>query len=338
MQVVMQAVFHERVIPLAAGTGKVFASNGKGSLFAMVHWALLKIEFCNHRVTAYASSMRLFLLTALTMIAFAGNSVLARLALADGAIDADSYSLLRIGSGVVMLVVLVRWKMGVEASRIAAQSNFISGGALFVYVAAFSYAYLALDAGIGALILFACVQATMIGWGLLKGDRPGALEWTGMVAAFGGFVWLVSPGLSAPPAFASALMAVAGIAWGIYSLRGKSATEPLLATTGNFARALPFVLVLVIFGASETVLTGYGALLAILSGAITSGLGYALWYWCLPQLTAVRAGIVQLTVPAIATLGGVVFLAEPLSWRLILCSALILGGVALAISAKPKSG
>ncbi len=279
--------------------------------------------------------MRLFVLTSLTMIAFAANSVFGRLALADSAIDAASYSLIRLASGALMLCLLVA---GPRFHRVPAQGgNWLSAFALFGYAAGFSFAYLALDTGIGALILFACVQATMIGWGIVTGNRPSPLEWLGLAVAFGAFVFLVSPGLEAPDPLGAILMAAAGIAWGIYSLRGRGASNPLADTAGNFLRATPIAFVLSIAFAGSLQYTPFGVAMAVASGAVTSGLGYALWYRCLRELTPTRAAIVQLTVPVIATLGGVIFSAEPLTFRLVVCSALILGGVALAISAKDKA-
>lgn len=283
--------------------------------------------------------MHIVFLTALTMVAFAGNSVLGRLALAEGATDAASYSLLRVVSAAGLLLVLVWYRYRSQFHAIAGQSNWGSALALFGYVAGFSYSYHALDTGMGALILFSCVQAIMIGWALIKGDRPGALEWLGIAIAFGSFVFLLSPGLTAPPLLASLVMGLAGVAWGIYSLRGRSATNPLLATTGNFARVVPMTLVLSLASVLllETLaVSPFGAAMAILSGAVTSALGYALWYQCLPLLTSTRAAIVQLTVPVLATLGGIVFAGEGLTLRFAVCSALILAGIAISVLAKSK--
>lgn len=280
--------------------------------------------------------MQLFLLTTLTMMAFAANSVFARLALGDEAIDPMSYSIVRLMSGAIMLGALV-WRSEREFTAVVARHGTLySGAALFLYAAMFSYAYVALETGMGALILFACVQATMIGWGIATGNRPVALEWLGLTIAFGAFVWLVSPGLTAPDPYSAALMAISGIAWGVYSLRGKGASDPLKATAGNFVYAALICLPLLIVFFGSLRFSTFGLLMAVCSGALTSGLGYALWYRCLRQLTATRAAIVQLTVPAIATLGGVLFSQEVLTLRLALCSALILGGVALAITARPK--
>ncbi|MEO0545585.1 MAG: DMT family transporter [Pseudomonadota bacterium] len=283
--------------------------------------------------------MRLFLLTSLTMIAFAGNSVLGRLALADGSMDAASYSFLRVVSAVVLLLALVKLRYPARFSNIKRESNWAAALALFGYVAGFSYAYQALDTGMGALILFSCVQAMMIGWGLYKGDRPGVLEWLGIAMAFGAFVFLMSPGLTAPPLVASVIMGLAGVAWGVYSLLGKRATNPLLATTGNFTRVVPMVIALSLISVlvvDTFTVTPFGVTMAVLSGAVTSALGYALWYQVLPLLTATRAAIVQLTVPVLATFGGIVFAGEGLTLRFALCSAFILLGIALSVLAKSK--
>lgn len=275
------------------------------------------------------------------MIAFAGNSVLGRLALADGTMDAASYSFLRVASAAVLLLVLVQLRYPADLSHVKRESNWTAALALFGYVAFFSYSYHALDTGMGALILFSCVQAVMIGWGLYKGDRPGVLEWLGIAMAFGAFVFLMSPGLTAPPFVASVIMGFAGVAWGVYSLLGKRATNPLLATTGNFTRVVPMVVALSLVSVlvfDMFAVTPFGITMAVLSGAVTSALGYALWYQVLPLLTATRAAIVQLTVPVLATFGGIVFAGEGLTLRFALCSAFILLGIALSVLAKSKRG
>ena len=285
--------------------------------------------------------MRLILITSLTMIAFAANSVLGRMAIGSGdapLIDPASFSAIRLISGALMLAVLV----GLTGSGSARSPRFQSGSwasalALFAYAVAFSYAYVALETGIGALILFACVQATMIGWALKEGDRPSGLEWLGLATAFGAFIWLVSPGLSAPDPWAAALMAVSGIAWGAYSLRGRGLPDPLKATADNFMRSLAFLLPLgamVLLTGADVHASGRGLVLAVISGAVTSGLGYALWYRVLRQIGATHGAIVQLTVPVIAAIGGSLFVAEGWSLRLVVSSLLILGGVAVAILAK----
>jgi drug/metabolite transporter (DMT)-like permease len=276
--------------------------------------------------------MQLALLTTLTMIAFAANSVFARLALADGAIDPVSYSLIRLLAGAVMLAVLVL-RSGL-ADAISKHGSLPSAAALFIYAAGFSYAYIVLDTGMGALILFACVQATMIGWAVFKGDRPSHLEWLGLIISFGGFVGLVSPGVTAPDPLGTILMIFAGMAWGVYSLRGKNSSQPLLATAGNFVLSVPMGIALLIVFSDGLALETFGIAMAIASGALTSALGYALWYRCLRDLTATKAAVVQLTVPAIAALGGILFSSEILTMRLVLFSVLILGGVMITVLAK----
>jgi len=287
--------------------------------------------------------MKLVLLTALTMIAFAANSVIGRMAIGSGdtaLIDPAGYSAMRLISGALVLAVLVglTGSNGKRSPRFQSGS-WISAFALFAYAVAFSYAYVALEAGIGALILFACVQATMIGWALKEGDRPSGLEWAGLVTAFGAFIWLVSPGLSAPDPWAAALMALSGAAWGVYSLRGRGLPYPLKATADNFMRSLAFLIplgMIVVLAGIGLQASGRGVLLAIVSGAVTSGIGYALWYRVLRQIGATQGAIVQLTVPVIATIGGTLFLGEAWTVRLVASSLLILGGVAVAIIAKQR--
>ncbi|WP_394690529.1 DMT family transporter [Hoeflea sp.] len=287
--------------------------------------------------------MRLILLTTLTMIAFAANSVLGRMAIGSGEtplIDPASYSTVRLIAGAVALALIVWFSMGRRGeARQARSGSWVSAFALFVYAAAFSYAYVALDTGVGALILFACVQATMIGWSLKEGDRPSPLEWLGLLTAFGAFVWLVSPGLAAPDPLAAATMAVSGLAWGAYSLRGRGLSDPLKATADNFLRSVVFLLplgLLVGLAGLPVHATGSGLALAVISGAVTSGIGYALWYQVLRQIGATQGAIVQLTVPVIAAVGGTLLLSEAWTLRLALSSVLILGGVALAIIAKQR--
>ena len=281
------------------------------------------------------------------MIAFAANSVLGRMAIGSGAdqmgaplIDPASYSAVRLVSGALMLWALVAASSaGGKGKAIARSGSWGSAFALFAYATAFSYAYGALDTGTGALILFACVQATMIGWSLKEGDRPSPLEWLGLLTAFGAFVWLVSPGLAAPDPLAAGAMALSGVAWGFYSLRGRGLPDPLKATADNFLRSSAFVvpLAIVVLAAHLPLHAGPGGLaLAVLSGAVTSGLGYALWYRVLRQIGAAQGAIVQLTVPVIAAFGGALMLGEDWTLRLILSSLLILGGVAVALLAKQR--
>lgn len=278
--------------------------------------------------------LRLFLVTALAMTAFAANSVLARLAMATGEAGPWSFTLLRLVSGAVVLSLIV------SPRRAIGSGSWASGAALLLYAAAFSLAYLTLATGTGALILFAIVQITMIGWGILQGERLAAARWAGLGLALGGLVWLLLPGLEAPPLIGALLMSAAGVGWGIYSLRGRGADQPTVLTAGNFARAC--VLAIVIAGpalllSGEASPSIEGIVYALASGAITSGLGYAIWYAALRDLSASLAAIAQLTVPAIAAIGGMVFLSEPLTLRFVIATGLILGGVALASFARRRS-
>lgn len=280
--------------------------------------------------------MRIFILVSLAMIAFAGNSVFARLGLnSNTPIDPASYTLIRLISGAVVLTIFVSWR-NKSVTRITKGGNWISAAALFGYAAAFSYAYVVLETGMGALILFTCVQVGMIAWGIIKGDRPIALEWFGLVVAFGAFVWLVSPGLQAPDPFAAFLMFVSGISWAVYSTRGKSSTDALGTTTGNFILSIPFAIIMLIILAAQVNIEPFGIYMAIGSGILTSALGYAIWYMALPLISQTQAAIVQLTVPVIAGFGGVLFSSEALTMRFAISATLILGGVAIAILAKSE--
>jgi len=260
-------------------------------------------------------------------LAFAGNSLLCRTALAHTTIDAASFTTLRLASGALVLWGLVQLTRRRESGR----GSWPSALALFAYAAAFSFAYLTLPTGTGALLLFGAVQASMIGWGFFKGERFAALQWLGLGLALAGLVGLLLPGLSAPPLGGALLMIAAGMAWGVYSLRGKGAGDPLRVTAGNFVRTVPLAIVMSFLFINRAQVDTAGALYAIASGAITSGLGYAIWYAALPHLKATTAATLQLSVPVIAALGGIVWLGEPLTLRLLLTSAAILGGVALAI-------
>lgn len=278
--------------------------------------------------------IRAVLLTTLAMIAFAGNSLLCRAALRDTDIDAASFTTVRLVSGALMLWLLVSLRGNREPLR---QGSWGSALALFVYAAAFSFAYGGLSAAMGALLLFGAVQATMISMGIWRGDRPHLWQWVGFVVAFGGLVGLLLPGLSAPPLGSSVLMLSAGIAWGIYSLRAKGAGEPTAVTTGNFIRSVPMAMAvsLVMVAYAQVDMAGLGYALA--SGAITSGVGYAIWYMALPMLHATSAATVQLSVPVISAVGGVLLLSEPITLRLVVAGAAILGGIALVILSKRQS-
>jgi drug/metabolite transporter (DMT)-like permease len=277
-------------------------------------------------------SLRVIFLTSLAMLAFAGNSLLCRAALLNTRIDAASFTTIRLLSGAILLYLLVRMQHGKQT----AGGNWPSALALFIYAAGFSFAYVSLPAASGALILFGAVQATMISHGMWAGEQLRGWQLVGMVCALGGLVGLLLPGLSAPPLYGSILMLSAGIAWGIYSLRGKGAGVPTLATAGNFIRAVPIAATLSLVMLHRVTLDQAGILYAILSGALASGIGYAIWYTVLPALKATHAATVQLSVPVITALGGIIFLGESFSIRLALASTAILGGIALVIFEKQK--
>lgn len=273
--------------------------------------------------------MRLFLLTTLTMIAFAANSLLNRMALAGELIDPASFAMIRVVAGAVVLMVLLmgRDKRLFDPSGITPTSVL----ALCAYILGFSFAYLTLDAGIGALILFGGVQITMFAGALITGEKSPLMRWIGAGIALAGLALLFRPSLAAPDMLGAVLMAVAAIGWGIYSLKGRIIGNPLQATGANFLLAVPVVLVgWLLFGFEVSIQTS-GILLAIISGALTSGLGYALWYSVLPRLDATVAAVAQLTVPVIAMAGGVAFLGEGVSLQVILASCLVLSGVAISL-------
>jgi drug/metabolite transporter (DMT)-like permease len=217
------------------------------------------------------------------------------------------------------------------------RSSWTSAALLFLYAVAFSLAYISLSAGVGALILFGSVQATMIITALFSGERPRLLEWVGLFCALGGLVYLVSHGLTAPPFMRAALMTVAGIAWGFYTLRGRGTTNPLADTTNNFIRSLPFAVVVNVAMLNQLHVSAKGFILAALSGAFASGVGYVIWYTALKGLTTTRAAMVQLSVPVLASLGGVILLSEKISLRLILSAVMILGGIGLALTSRSSA-
>lgn len=276
------------------------------------------------------TGLRIAVLTVFAMLAFAGNSLLCRVALRDTAIDAASFTAIRLASGALVLVLLLR----LRGLRPAAGGSWPMALMLFAYAALFSFAYRDLTAATGALLLFGAVQLTMMGWGLWQGERLAGLRLAGLLVAIAGLVVLLLPGLAAPPPLAAALMLGAGIAWGVYSLLGRGAGDPTAATGGNFLRSVAFAAVLALAASGHETVDSMGVLYAVLSGAVTSGLGYVLWYAALPALSATAATTIQLSVPAIAALGGAVLLAEPVTARLLLASAAILGGIALTIRLK----
>ncbi|MGR6430233.1 DMT family transporter [Rhizobium sp. PAMB 3174] len=274
-------------------------------------------------------------LTVAAMIAFAANSLLARLALGDGSIDAASYTALRIFSGAVFLFFFICRRPG-EAKMPAIPGNWIAAGALFAYAIAFSLAYLMLGAATGALILFTSVQATMVGFSLIRGERMSLSELAGFTVAFLAFVYLILPGVGTPDPLGSLLMVLSGISWGIYTLRGHGSKEPLKETSGNFLRASAFCVPLAIYALAAGSATSRGAGLAIVSGVVASGLGYSLWYRALGGLSTFQAALVQLSVPVIAALGAILFLTETMTLRFVIACLFVLGGIAFAIVAKRK--
>ena len=279
------------------------------------------------------SLRRVFVLTSIAMVAFAGNSLLCRMALRDSQIDAASFTSIRIISGALVLCLIARTRREATGSF----GDWPSAVALFCYAAGFSYAYVDLSAAIGALLLFGAVQVTMIGYGLSTGERLALRQSGGLVLAFAGLVGLLLPGLSAPSPGGAALMLGAGVAWGVYSIRGKSAGDATRTTAGNFLRAAPLAVVLNLAMLPASRPATLGIVCAMASGALTSGIGYAIWYSAIRGLKATHAATVQLSVPVIAAAGGIVFLGEAISARLVIASVAILGGVALVMIEKPAS-
>jgi drug/metabolite transporter (DMT)-like permease len=284
---------------------------------------------------------RILLLTACAMLAFAGNSLLCRIALKHTGIDAASFTSIRLISGALTLWLLTRQRRaanartptcdGTIAGTGAVGGNWLSAIALFIYAAGFSFAYLSLPAATGALLLFGAVQATMIGYGIWRGERLRGPQWLGLMLTFAGLTALLLPGIATPPLAGSLLMLAAGVAWGVYSLRGKGKGDPTLVTAGNFLRAAPMAVILSIILLHRASFDSAGGGYALASGALASGIGYAIWYTALPAMKATHAATVQLSVPVIAAIGGILFLGEPLSIRFVLASVAILGGIALVI-------
>ena len=277
---------------------------------------------------------RILLLTCLAMLAFAGNSLLCRLALRETEIDAASFTAIRLLAGALTLWLLLKLRQ--TGQPIA--GNWPGALALFTYAAAFSFAYLQLDTGVGALLLFGAVQLSMLLWGLLRGERLGLGTSLGTALATAGLLALLLPGASAPPLLAALLMLLAGVAWGAYSLLGRGQGDPLAVTTGNFLRAAPLAVLLALVLLSQLNWDGPGLFYAVLSGALTSGVGYAIWYSALPGLRASQAATVQLSVPILAALAGSLLLSEALSLRLTLSAVAVLGGIALVLGSRQRAG
>lgn len=278
-------------------------------------------------------SSRVLLLSVLAMVAFAANSVLCRLALGGGLIDAASFASVRTFFGAVVLALLVI----IYGGRLQPFSaSWATAIALFVYMVFFSFAYLTLETGTGALILFGTVQLSMLGFALWSGERLSPLAWVGTVLAGGGLVYLVLPGLSAPDPVGASMMVAAALGWAVYSIVGKGAQDPLAATASNFIIALPLTFLVSVLFLQDMQVSGEGILLAAISGAIASACGYAIWYAVLPHLTTSRASILQLSVSVLAAFGGVIFLSEEITWRLLIASVVILGGVALVVKQRTR--
>ena len=273
--------------------------------------------------------MKIVIYTTLALFAFASNSILCRLALGEDAIDAASFTAIRLLSGIIVLAIIM--KMMQSSRTIASKGSWKASFMLFIYAITFSYAYISLETGVGALILFGSVQITMILVGLFSGHKLHYFEWLGVFVSCTGFVYLVMPGVTAPSLIGFFLMSLAGIAWGFYTLEGKSSVNPLCDTSFNFLRTLPFVIILVIVTIQDSAMSEKGILLAVLSGGIASGVGYTIWYTALGGLSAIQAAVVQLLVPVIAAFGGVVFADEVFSFRLAFSSIMILAGILAAI-------
>jgi len=271
------------------------------------------------------------------MIAFASNSLLCRAALKQTGIDAATFTFVRILSGALILWLIVKMRgTAGDASVRERAGTWISALALFVYASAFSFSYNTLPAGTGALLLFGAVQATMTCWGFRKGERLHSVQIAGLIVAVVGLIVLLFPGLSAPPLAGSILMISAGVAWGIYSLCGKGETNPINATAGNFVRALPFAAFVSLISLPWAHLDRAGVLYAMVSGAITSGLGYVIWYRVLPALKAASAATIQLSVPVLTATGGILWLGESITFRYLFASIAVLGGIALVVTEKKQ--
>ncbi len=273
------------------------------------------------------SRARTAALTAATLLCFAANSLLCRAALRDRRIDAATFTSVRLVSGAAALALVVAFRR----RALRRTGSIGSGLALFVYAAAFSLAYVRIGAGVGALLLFGTVQVTMLGWSAARGARPGAAQWLGIAVALAGLACLALPGATAPDPAGAVLMIAAGAAWGSYSLRGRSAPDPLATNADNFLLAVPFAIALSAAFLRDFAPTGPGVLLAVASGALASGGGYSLWYEVVPALGATRAATVQLAVPLLAGVGATVLLGERLTLRIALSGAAILTGIALTL-------
>lgn len=279
------------------------------------------------------NNIKIVLSTLFALLAFAANSVLCRLALDEKAIDAASFTTIRLLSGIFILLMIMMLTRKANSQEVAVKSkgSWLAAAMLFIYAVAFSFAYISLDTGTGALILFGAVQITMIITSVISGNKLHWSEWLGLALAFSGFVYLIIPSLSTPSLAGFILMSVSGMAWAFYTLLGRTSKNPLGDTTYNFIRTLPFLLVLVIFALNNPHITSLGVVLAILSGAIASGIGYFVWYIALTGVSVSQAAVVQLFVPIIAAIGGIIFTNELITQRLVESSTLVLGGILTVI-------
>ena len=278
------------------------------------------------------SVVKTIIFTALALIAFAANSVLCRLALGEGAIDASSFTTIRLGSGIFVLYILIKIFNNQERSTVS--GSWSASLMLFIYAVTFSFAYISLDTATGALILFGSVQISMILVSVIRGSRLHSSEWLGLLLAFSGFVYLILPGVTAPSLTGFILMSLSGIAWGMYTLMGRESGNPMLSTASNFFKTIPFIIILTLITLSQAHMSSKGILLAVLSGALASAIGYTIWYVALGGLSSTQAAVLQLLVPLIAALGGVVFVSEEITIRLLISASIILTGILLVISGK----
>ena len=270
--------------------------------------------------------------TGLALIAFAANSVLCRMALGMKLIDASSFTIIRLLAAVIVLFLIVFSRNNNEIkARITSKSSWLASLMLFVYASTFSFSYILLETATGALVLFSTVQITMILLSVMSGNRLHAVEWIGVVIAFSGFVYLVLPSITKPSAIGFFLMVIAGIAWGIYTVIGRSSKSPVMDTAYNFFRTIPLVLILLLFTYQTATYSSEGILLAVLSGGIASAMGYVAWYIALTGLSTIQAAVLQLLVPVIAVLGGIVFVSEIVTLRLLASAAMIIGGILLVV-------
>jgi drug/metabolite transporter (DMT)-like permease len=280
-----------------------------------------------NKPTNYLAKTIIF--TGLALIAFAANSVLCRLALGESAIDASSFTIIRLISGAMVLLGILSINRNKKDST--ARGSWYAGVMLFLYAISFSFAYITLNTATGALILFGSVQITMIISSLISGTRLHVTEWTGVIIAFTGFVYLIFPAVTTPSAIGFLLMTVAGIAWGIYTLMGRESKNPLTDTAYNFFRTIPIAIILLVVTIKNSNYSSQGVLLAVLSGGVTSGIGYTIWYIALGGLSALQAAVLQLLVPVIAAFGGVIFVSETITLRLTVSAIMILGGILMVV-------